>query len=531
VDTTLEHSKAKGLRQHEIRVAEIKRRAQTWRLMDCDEDTLRQMRDALTEEMRALESRLAEADDHFMVYVEKGLPLETEQTRQLIERLSTEWENLNKHLKDVNNALLERRLRTRLAEWLGGERRVTYLDGAVFVLIVIALGLRMIELLFPLPYRTLAWFITVDFIICTFLVSDFSLRLSLAEEKGWYFRRYWIDLVSSIPYYGILRIGRLFRINRFLRLFRLLRLSRALRVLLFAFRGLDKLTKTFEMNLLKRSMLIAVVLLIFGALSISALEGVEEKSLQEMGESLWWSFTTVVTGGFADLHNPNTLTGRVVTAGLVLLGFAVTGIFTASLTSVLVEDDSSRIEQTQRGLQAQLAGVHEKLDLLSGATNEGLIAMATAAQLLSNQTSREGVASVMAETMVQDFECLQASVHLLDSDKQELLRITHLGLAEVTPPEREKLGANLTGRTVTKLLQGPKLADIDLEPETELCVTIKGVALACPLVANLQVLGVLHIVLPENLARFYVYNRLPMTLSHHAATAIHAADLADQVGL
>ena len=530
MDTTLEHPSAKEIRQHEIRVADIKRRAQNWRLADCDEDTLKQMRDALTEELQALESQLAEADEHFIIYVEEGLPLETEQTRQLIDRLSTEWEKLNKHLKDVNNALLERRLRTRLAERLGGERRVTYLDGAIFVLIVIALGLMIIELLFPLPYRTLVWFITVDFVICMFLISDFFLRLSLAEDKVWYFRRYWIDLVSSIPYYGILRVGRLFRINRFLRLFRLLRLSRALRVLLFAFRGLDKLTKTFEMNLLKRSVLIALVLLIFGALSISALEGVEERSLQKMGESLWWSFTTVVTGGFADLHNPNTPTGRVITAGLVLLGFAVTGIFTASLTSVLVEDDSSRIEENQHGLQAQLKDVHKRLDLLSGETNKELIAMERAAQSLANQTSREGMASVLVEMMVQDFDCLQASVHMLDSDKQELFRITQLGLMEATPPERQELDGSLAGRIVTRLLQEPNLLEADLEPETELCVAVKGLALACPLVANLQLLGVLHIVLPENLARYYMYNRVPMTLSHHAAAAIRAADLAEQVG-
>jgi voltage-gated potassium channel len=526
VDTTLEHPRAKDLRQHELRVAEIKRRAQTWRLLDCDGKTLRQMLDALIEEMEALESRLAEADERLMVYVEKGLPLETQETLSFIERLSTEWEKLNKNLKDVNNALLERRLRTRLADRLGSEQRVYYLDGAIFVSIVVALMLMMIELLYPLSATTLAWFITIDFVICTFLIGDFFLRLSLSEDRGWYFRRYWIDLLSSIPYYGILRLGRLFRINRFLRLFRLLRLSRAFRVLLLAFRGLDTLTRTFEMNLLKRSVVIAMVLLIFGALSISALEGVQERSLQELGESLWWSFTTVVTGGFADLHNPNTPTGRIVTAGLVLLGFAVTGIFTASLTSVLVEDDSSRIEANQHGLREQLKGVHDKLDLLSGETNEGLIAMETAAQLLSNQTSREGVASVLAETLVRDFECMQASVHVLDPGKQQLLRITQRGLAEVTPPEQEELGTSLTGRTVTRLLQEPSLADIDLEPETEPRVSVKGVALACPLVASLKVLGVLHIVLPENLARYYMYNRAPMTLSHHAAMAIHAAELA-----
>lgn len=528
MDATLEHPQTKQIRQHEMRVEEIKRRAKTWRLMDCDEYTLKQMRSALTEEMETLESRLTETDDRFMSYVEHGRPLETEETLRVIERLSTEWERLNKHLKDVNNALLERNLRSRLAERLGSEQRVNYLDGTIFILIVIALGLMMIELLFPLPPETLVWFITVDFIICVFLLSDFFFRLSLSADKGWYFRRYWIDLVSSIPYYGVLRIGRLFRINRFLRLFRLLRLSRALRVLLFAFRGLDKLTKTFEMNLLKRSVMIALILLVFGALSISALEGVQERSLQEMGESLWWSFTTVVTGGFADLHNPNTLSGRVVTAGLVLLGFVVTGIFTASLTSVLVEDDSSRIEQNQSELQVQLEGVHQKLDFLSGETNEGLIAMEMAAQSLSNQVSREGVASVLAETMMRDFECMQASVHLLDQDNRELVRLFQSGLEDVAPPEKQKLGLDLMSRVVAGLLPERDLADIDLEPETELCVNVKGIAMACPLVASQRVLGALHIVLPDNLARYYLYNRAPMTLAHHAAMALYAAGLAEQ---
>jgi hypothetical protein len=92
--------------------------------------------------------------------------------------------------------------------------------------------LEVCELLFVLPAKTLARFITLDTIICMFLIADFFLRLNLSQDKGWYFRRYWIDLISSIPFYGILRIGRLVRINRFLRLFRLLRLSRALRVIL-----------------------------------------------------------------------------------------------------------------------------------------------------------------------------------------------------------------------------------------------------------------------------------------------------------
>ncbi len=41
-------------------------------------------------------------------------------------------------------------------------------------------------------------------------------------------------------------------------------------------------------------------------------------------------------------------------------------------------------------------------------------------------------------------------------------------------------------------------------------------------------LGVLHAVLPDDLARYYLYNRVPMTLAHHAAMAFLAADLLRQ---
>jgi hypothetical protein len=49
-----------------------------------------------------------------------------------------------------------------------------------------------------------------------------------------------------------------------------------------------------------------------------------------------------------------------------------------------------------------------------------------------------------------------------------------------------------------------------------------------PLVAGGGVLGALHVVLPDDLARYYLYNRVPMTMAHHAAVAFYAADLTDR---
>jgi hypothetical protein len=525
VSTFRDHQKAKQIGRHRARVAEIKRRAHHWRLTDCTEETLDQMRQALIEEMETLEKELAAANAIFLQNVEQARPTDTERALQAIDRLAGEWDALNEHLQEVDEALLERHLRTRLERTLGGSRVVHLWDALIFASIIIVVLLTVAELFFAFSAETINLISWVDTVISLFLLGDFFLRLILSEDKGWYFRRYWIDFISSIPFYQFFRFAPLVPIARVARLVRLLRVGRALRVLLFAFRGLDKLFETLQLNLLKRALLIAAALLFFGALSIGASEGPQEQSLLELGESLWWSFTTVVTGGFADLYNPGTLSGRLITVGLVLLGLVVTSIFTASLTSVLVEDDSARIKQTQRNLEKQLTSMNQKVDLLSGETNQALLALETVAQDLSNERTREGVALALTEAMTRSFEGIQASVHLLAGDKQTLERIAYSGLEQVTPAEQIPLQDSLLGQVVAGLLAQQDAAEFDLEPETELCLPVRGITMVCPLVAGREVLGALQVVLPENLGRYYLYNRAPMTLAHHAAMAFYAAGL------
>lgn len=532
------HQRAKQFSTRRLEVAEIVRQTRQWRLLDCSDTVLKQMHHNLIHETADIEERLREANDHFQLYIEKGRPLEAGQAQATIERLSFEWENLNRRLREVDEVLLERGLRDRLARRLGGPARVDLLDALVLIAILVVVGFTLAELLFDLPEQVITTLYTIDTAVCVFLIADFGLRISLSQDKGWYWRHYWIDLVASIPFYSLLRIGRLARLARFVRFsrvthfasaLRLLRLSRAIRVLLFAFRGLDKLTRTFQINLLKRTILIAAVLLFFGALAISALEGPQETSLQEFPESLWWTFTTIVTGGFADLYNPNTVTGRLLTVGLVLLGLTITGTFTASLTSVLIEDDSVRIEQRQRDMENQLTEITHKLSLMSEKTNQGLIALESVAEELVHQSSRADVARVLASAMVKSFDALQASVHLLDDSQENLTRMAHAGMDEIAPPRHLALGSGLIGELAADLLDEPDLIALDLEPRNNLCVEVQGLAVACPLVAGRRLLGVLHIVMPEDIARFYLYNRVPMTLSHNAAMSILAVDLLGRV--
>lgn len=524
---TLTKGEGVSLASREEHVEGIQRRARQWRLMDCSRDTLLRMRQALDREMAGLEERLDKRDSRFLEYVQVGNPSGTEQTLEDINRLSAEWERLRKRMKEVDNVLQERYLRERLIGLLGSERRLNLLDGLVFVSIVVVVVMTLVELLVPgLPLWLIETFTYVDTAICFFLLSDFFLRLALAQDRGWYIRNYWIDFISSIPFYAILRFGRLVRVARFVRLLRLLRLTRAMRLLLFIFRGLDKLVKTFEINLLKRSVLIALALLIFGALAISALEGPEQQSMQDLGESLWWSFSTVVTGGFADLYNPSTSTGRVLTVGMILLGLTVTGIFTASLTSVLVEDESSKLEQNQHRFEDRLQAVNHKLDLLAGETNEALVALEAVAQAISNEPRPQHLADLLALSLTTKFNSLQASVHLLDREQGVLVRVAQAGLEKLVPPEQVALGEGFAGRVAAMLHRGD-MTTIDLEPQSQVCMEVQGMEMICPMAADRRFLGLVHIVLPNNLASDYLYTRVPMTLAHHAAVAFRAAEMAE----
>lgn len=510
-------SEATLIAQRRVDVNEVSRRARNWRLLDCSEATLSQMRRALTEEIAHLEERLAERDRAFSLYVEAGRPLDAEQALHQIDRLTAEWKALSGRREEIDEALLERQLRDRLAARLGSNRRLLQLDAAVFVAIIIAVSLTTLELLLPLPVQMVQAIIAIDTVIALFLLADFFLRLAYAGSRRWYVRRYWIDFIASLPFTQFLRFGRLLRIGRFLRY---LRLRRALYVLSFSFSGLDKLAETFQVSLLKRALAIAFALLLFGAISIRLLEASHDASLLSMNESLWWSFTTVVTGGFADLYNPATGIGRMLTVGLVLLGLTVTGVFTASLTSVLVVDDATQIQQHQQDLELRLRELSQRLDLLSRETNKGLITLETVAQQLSNQPSGKAVVHLLAEVLVRDFSALQASVYLLDG--RTLQRVAHVGQDEAAPAAHLGLGEGLLGRAVAELLRVPDLSGVDLEPATELNVRLEGISLVCPLVAAGRVIGALHLVLPDSLARYYLYNRAPMTLAHHAAIALYA---------
>ncbi len=227
---------------------------------------------------------------------------------------------------------------------------------------------------------TLWIFWIIDVVCCTIFMANFVFECRLAASKKWYWKNNWIDFITSIPLppvqviavsgdIGVVRLGRLLRAVRILRALRLMRIG------LFFWRGMDHLSTTLDVRLLKRSLLYGLLSLVFGACVFMGLEHMESGS--GFWESLWWSFTTLVTGGYADIHNPETASGRILTVFLVITGMVLVGVFTATLTSILVKDkDSLSAEELEEQIgiatkiHEDLETTNRRLDRLEGSVRE-----------------------------------------------------------------------------------------------------------------------------------------------------------------
>jgi voltage-gated potassium channel len=281
--------------------------------------------------------------------------------------LSDQFEETRALTKKVENARHERLLEERLVTRFGSARAVMVWDLMIMGLIILVVTLLIIQDLIGVDDRTALIFDVIDVAACMLFFVDLFFRFRAAESGKWFIRRYWLDVITSIPIpTSVLRAGRVVRLARLARMVRLVRLLRVVRVILFFWRGMDKLAATLDVKLMRRSLNILVGVLLVGGVCIWWVEGSAE-GVEDLSQGLWWSFTTVVTGGFGDIHNPSSMLGRLLTVLLVIAGMVVVGMFTATLTSVLVreEDTTSALLSFEQGVHEELGRIHAQLAQLT----------------------------------------------------------------------------------------------------------------------------------------------------------------------
>lgn len=330
---------------------------------------LEDQREALRLEAMQLENELARC-------MERGEGVCFSRWRQEVRRIRHENEVLADEIRRLHDAHQRRALDDAMAIALGGKRRVVMLQALVLVLIFLVLGLLLFEALVPgLPHSVLLTIFLIDTACCAVFLTEFFLELRCADSKRWFWRAHWIDFVTSIPLpnASVLRLGRLARVARITRLWRVarmarfLRLVRGIRMLLFMWRGMDKLYEVLNVRLMKRSLAMGLAFLGLGSFVILVTEGrsVAHEAVDTPREALWWSFTTAVTGGFGDIHNPATAAGQLMTVVLVIAGMVVVGVFTATLTALMVGDESEEIRSLQRSVEVRLTELDRQVRQLS----------------------------------------------------------------------------------------------------------------------------------------------------------------------
>ena len=137
---------------------------------------------------------------------------------------------------------------------------------------------------------------------------------------------------------------------------------------------MDKLQDVIDIEMMKKTIRWAVFVTLMGALLIYHLEGVlleagpagaeTPNSVGSIVLAIWWSFTTVLTGGFGDIHNPTTVSGPGLDRNTCDYRAGFCWCFTATLTSLFVGEQTEEMERLQDDLTAKIEQIGERLKKL-----------------------------------------------------------------------------------------------------------------------------------------------------------------------
>jgi voltage-gated potassium channel len=234
---------------------------------------------------------------------------------------------------------------------------LTFFQFLILVLSIYVLAALFIQAAFQLSPETTLLIERIDFVICLVFISDFFVRLYKAESKLSFLKWGWIDFVSSIPMFDVLRWGRLARVIRILRILRAFRSTKIL--LSYLFRNRAK--GTFA-----TVALISLVIVLFSSIAILNLENAPESNIKTSSDAVWWAFVTITTVGYGDKF-PVTHEGRIIAATLMTAGVGLFGTFTAYVASYFLDAEREK-EQSEiqalinevKLLRAQIEVIGEK---------------------------------------------------------------------------------------------------------------------------------------------------------------------------
>lgn len=232
-----------------------------------------------------------------------------------------------------------------------GPYQLFMLGLCVYVLLALAA-----ETFFPLDEDSKTVLNYVDTGICIIFLVDFFVQLIRAEKKLAYLKWGWIDLVSSIPMIGPLRLGRAARIFRILRLLRGVRSSKRL---------VSYILQKRAQSAFLAAALVTIIFIAFSSIFILQFESSEGSNISTPEDALWWSFVTVTTVGYGDKF-PISTGGRIIAVILMTAGVGLFGTFTGFIATWFLGSKDKEQEQEIKILKSELGTIRRLLEDMKG---------------------------------------------------------------------------------------------------------------------------------------------------------------------
>ncbi len=164
-------------------------------------------------------------------------------------------------------------------------------------------------------YKIFDWSILIIFAI------DYVYRFYQSTNKAEFFRHNIFDLLAILPFDSLFRALRIVRIVRILKL---------IRFTLYIKRFSSKADTFFKTNGFIYILWFTIISIFTGSILIYFAE--KGRTIESLGDALWWSFVTTTTVGYGDI-SPVTGFGRILAAILMIIGIGFISMLTGTIAT------------------------------------------------------------------------------------------------------------------------------------------------------------------------------------------------------
>lgn len=218
----------------------------------------------------------------------------------------------------------------------------------IYTMIVLSIGVLMLSTVTSVYDANIKYFNTFTNIIMPIFIIEYILRVmasgKLKKYKGvkgkikYIFSPYAIiDLLAILPYL-LINVG---LDSTFIRSLRLLRIFRLLRVKKYAkfVETLRNIFSTKKEEFLVLLFFTVITLLILSSIVYQLEHDAQPEAFSNIFQTLWWAVATLTTVGYGDIY-PITISGKIVTAIISVLGIALIAIPGGMLASEFIQSIS-----------------------------------------------------------------------------------------------------------------------------------------------------------------------------------------------